>query len=157
MSDANIKTEQMQVDENSTTVNSNVSADAPIASPSAQPQAEIVSNGLETTTTTTTQQAADVQAVADIQQKVVEDTNNVPPPQEGLSENIEKIIENENDLISTKKQKVDLTSLPIRAYLDQTVVPILLQGMSILAKERPPNPIEYLGSYLLKNKDKFDA
>jgi protein dpy-30 len=29
--------------------------------------------------------------------------------------------------------------------------------MSILAKERPPNPIEYLGTYLLKNKDKFDS
>ena len=58
---------------------------------------------------------------------------------------------------AVKKQKVDLTSLPIRAYLDQTVVPVLLQGMSILAKERPPNPIEYLGTYLLKNKDKFDS
>ena len=32
--------------------------------------------------------------------------------------------------------KVDLQSLPIRAYLDQTVVPILLQGMSQLVKER---------------------
>ena len=35
-----------------------------------------------------------------------------------------------------KRQKVDLQSLPTRAYLDQTVVPILLQGMSVLAKER---------------------
>ncbi len=32
--------------------------------------------------------------------------------------------------------KVDLQSLPIRAYLDQTVVPVLLQGMSQLVKER---------------------
>lgn len=75
----------------------------------------------------------------------------------GVTENVEKIIENENDLASgAKKQKVNLQSLPIRAYLDQTVVPILLQGMSVLAKERPPNPIEYLATYLLKNKDKFD-
>ena len=36
----------------------------------------------------------------------------------------------------SKKPKVDLQSLPTRAYLDQTVVPILLQGMSVLAKER---------------------
>jgi hypothetical protein len=28
--------------------------------------------------------------------------------------------------------------------------------MSVLAKERPPNPIEYLAAYLLKNKDKFE-
>ena len=42
-------------------------------------------------------------------------------------------------------------ALPIRAYLDQTVVPILLQGLSALVKERPPNPVEYLANYLLKN------
>jgi protein dpy-30 len=35
--------------------------------------------------------------------------------------------------------------------LDQTVVPILLQGMSALVKERPPNPIEWLAAYLIKN------
>ena len=44
-----------------------------------------------------------------------------------------------------------MNSLPIRAYLDQTVVPILLQGLSALVKERPPNPVEYLANYLLKN------
>jgi len=42
-------------------------------------------------------------------------------------------------------------SLPIRAYLDQTVVPILLDGMSALVKERPPNPVEWLAAYLIKN------
>ncbi len=30
----------------------------------------------------------------------------------------------------------DLKSLPVRAYLDQTVVPLLLRGMSALVKER---------------------
>jgi protein dpy-30 len=45
----------------------------------------------------------------------------------------------------------NLNSLPIRAYLDQTVVPILLQGMAEVAKERPENPIEYLAHYLLKH------
>ena len=34
------------------------------------------------------------------------------------------------------KPKVDLQSLPTRSYLDQTVVPILLQGLSTLSKER---------------------
>ena len=32
-------------------------------------------------------------------------------------------------------------SLPIRAYLDTTVVPVLLDGMSALVKERLPNPV----------------
>lgn len=36
----------------------------------------------------------------------------------------------------TNKPKVELQSLPTRAYLDQTVVPILLQGLSTLSKER---------------------
>ena len=77
-------------------------------------------------------------------------------PQQGVDENAEKIIESESAELANKKPKVDLQGLPVRAYLDQTIVPILLQGMSVLAKERPPNPIEYLAAYLLKNKDKFD-
>jgi len=77
-------------------------------------------------------------------------------PQAGIDENVEKIIDSETAELANKKPKVDLQGLPVRAYLDQTIVPILLQGMSVLAKERPPNPIEYLASYLLKNKDKFD-
>lgn len=49
------------------------------------------------------------------------------------------------------QQKMNMHSLPIRAYLDQTVVPLLLQGMSALVKERPANPVEYLAQFLLKN------
>ena len=49
------------------------------------------------------------------------------------------------------QSKLQQQALPIRAYLDQTVVPILLQGLSALVKERPPNPVEYLANYLLKN------
>ncbi|XP_040206853.1 protein dpy-30 homolog isoform X3 [Lithobates pipiens] len=69
----------------------------------------------------------------------------------------ERIVENEKaSTEKASKQKVDLQALPTRAYLDQTVVPILLQGLSVLAKERPPNPIEFLASYLLKNKTQFE-
>ncbi len=32
--------------------------------------------------------------------------------------------------------KLNVQSLPIRAYLDQTVVPLLLQALSALVKER---------------------
>ena len=86
------------------------------------------------------------------------DEQNGNNPQAGIDQTVEKIIENESNesATNTKKLKVDLQSLPVRAYLDQTVVPILLQGMSVLAKERPPNPIEYLATYLLKNKEKFE-
>ncbi|CAL1529669.1 unnamed protein product [Lymnaea stagnalis] len=75
-----------------------------------------------------------------------------------VPENIQKIITSEKEAydVPNKRPKVDLQSLPTRTYLDQTVVPILLSGMSVLARERPPNPIEFLAAYLLKNKDQFD-
>lgn len=64
---------------------------------------------------------------------------------------------------------MDVNALPIRAYLDQTVVPLLLQGITALVAERcdflkkllvnllrfiffrPANPVEYLAAYLLKH------
>jgi protein dpy-30 len=57
---------------------------------------------------------------------------------------------------SSKRSKQDLQSLPTRQYLDQTVVPILLQGLASLARERPRDPIEYLAGYLLRHKREFD-
>lgn len=54
------------------------------------------------------------------------------------------------------KSKPDLSTLPTRAYLDQTVVPILLQAMSQLAKERPAKPIGFLAEYLLNHKEKYN-
>ncbi|XP_058881434.1 protein dpy-30 homolog isoform X4 [Acipenser ruthenus] len=77
--------------------------------------------------------------------------------EQSLEGHTPRILENEKtNTEKVSKQKVDLQSLPTRAYLDQTVVPILLQGLSVLAKERPPNPIEYLAAYLLKNKSQFE-
>ncbi|XP_029906437.1 protein dpy-30 homolog [Myripristis murdjan] len=79
-----------------------------------------------------------------------------PHAEYGLTENIQRIVDSEKGADKVLKQKVDLQALPTRAYLDQTVVPILLQGLSLLAKERPPNPIEYLAAFLLKNKAQFE-
>ncbi len=53
--------------------------------------------------------------------------------------------------LDAAQEKLNLQALPIRAYLDQTVVPLLLDGMSALVKERPPNPVEWLAAYLLKH------
>lgn len=80
----------------------------------------------------------------------------------------------ENMENNTKKS--NLNSLPTRQYLDQTVNPILLQGMEfrwvfvwikcnyknlilglkVLSKERPADPINFLAAYLLKNKSKYE-
>uniref|UniRef100_A0AAZ3S3Q7 Uncharacterized protein n=1 Tax=Oncorhynchus tshawytscha TaxID=74940 RepID=A0AAZ3S3Q7_ONCTS len=50
----------------------------------------------------------------------------------------------------SSKQKVDLQSLPTRAYLDQTVVPVLLQG------SLPHNPIEFLAAHLHQNQFQYE-
>ncbi|KAI1316430.1 hypothetical protein EDD11_009993 [Mortierella claussenii] len=49
--------------------------------------------------------------------------------------------------------KAEIAAMPIRPYLDQTVLPVLLEGMKQLAKERPQSPLEYLGHYLLNHSD----
>lgn len=50
------------------------------------------------------------------------------------------------------KKRTDLASIPTKQYIDQTVAPVLLEGLKALAKERPPDPIGYLADYLVKHK-----
>ena len=45
----------------------------------------------------------------------------------------------------------DTQNLPVRAYLDKTVVPILLQALAECSKERPEHPVEFVANYLLAN------
>ena len=71
-------------------------------------------------------------------------------PDNAPAENVREIEDAEKDL-DAAQDKLNLQALPIRAFLDQTVVPILLDGMSALVKERPPNPVEWLATYLLKH------
>lgn len=65
-------------------------------------------------------------------------------------------MEKENETNANRKSRIELNAAPTRQYLDQTVVPILLQGLSALTRERPPDPIGYLAGYLLKNKSTFE-
>lgn len=60
---------------------------------------------------------------------------------EKIEEKKEVVEENNSEMKeppepAPKKPKIDMASLPTRQYLDQTVVPILLQGLSTLSKER---------------------
>lgn len=48
----------------------------------------------------------------------------------------QKIISDEKDAIDTKRARNDVKWMSTRPYLDQTVVPILLQGLIALSKER---------------------
>ena len=68
------------------------------------------------------------------------------PNEENKSETAPKKLEK-----NEQKQQQNINSLPIRAYLDQTVVPLVLQGMAEVAKERPENLIKYLAEFLMKH------
>ena len=59
--------------------------------------------------------------------------------------------ENKKESKNETKKEQNVNSLPIRAYLDKTVVPLVLQGMAEVAKERPENPIKYLADFLMKH------
>lgn len=58
------------------------------------------------------------------------------------------------DAASAVDNKINFQALPVRAYLDQTVVPVLLQGLAAVVRERPSDPIEYLAAFLLKHNPK---
>eukprot|EP00123_Amoebidium_parasiticum_P012543 comp21433_c0_seq1/m.29558 comp21433_c0_seq1/g.29558 ORF comp21433_c0_seq1/g.29558 comp21433_c0_seq1/m.29558 type:complete len:107 (-) comp21433_c0_seq1:82-402(-) len=45
-----------------------------------------------------------------------------------------------------------LQTMSARHYLDATVVPLLLEGLTALAKERPQDPVQYLADFLVRNK-----
>jgi protein dpy-30 len=72
-----------------------------------------------------------------------------------VSSTVETDLKKAEDATDNKAKtdpKLSLNALPIRAYLDQTVVPTLLAGMSALVKDRPPgDPIEWLAHWMLRN------
>merc|ERR1712080_273252 len=77
--------------------------------------------------------------------KIMSETNNTA-----------SIAAQQREAIKQSPGPVELQSLSTRQYLDETVVPLLLEGLAILAKERPataPDAVEWLAAFLLKNKD----
>jgi protein dpy-30 len=49
----------------------------------------------------------------------------------------------------------DVQAYPTTAYFNKTVIPIIIEGLAIVAKERPKNPIEFLAAFFIKNKERF--
>jgi len=61
---------------------------------------------------------------------------------------IDDNLEDDIDVPTSSRSRI-----PTRQYLDQTVVPILLESLAALAKERPSDPIHFLINYLQKHKE----
>jgi protein dpy-30 len=48
----------------------------------------------------------------------------------------------------------DLKDMPVRQYLETTVVGIVMQGMQQLVRQRPEDPVAWLGDFLHRNNPK---
>ena len=47
----------------------------------------------------------------------------------------------------------DIKTLPMQAYLDKTVMPLVLEGMAEVSKKRPENPLKFLADYLMQHSN----
>lgn len=54
--------------------------------------------------------------------------------------------------IPTAQTLSELAGLVDKEYLDQTVMPLVYIGLERLIHERPPNPVDWMAAFLLKNK-----
>eukprot|EP00350_Pseudokeronopsis_sp_OXSARD2_P003034 CAMPEP_0170556994 /NCGR_PEP_ID=MMETSP0211-20121228/19121_1 /TAXON_ID=311385 /ORGANISM="Pseudokeronopsis sp., Strain OXSARD2" /LENGTH=89 /DNA_ID=CAMNT_0010867661 /DNA_START=83 /DNA_END=349 /DNA_ORIENTATION=+ len=54
--------------------------------------------------------------------------------------------------------KINVNALPTKAYLDATIVPTVMRGLTEVCEARPENPLEFLAYYILKhNPNKMTA
>ena len=46
-------------------------------------------------------------------------------------------------------------NLPIRQYLDKHIMPSLIEALEKLTQDKPEDPIQYIGEYLLREEEKM--
>jgi len=164
-SDAALKeTKKEQIEAPSTPqVVSAVSESAEVDLPTGLAPSTTAPTNDETPITETAEEAAPEKETPLVQEKVdepVKQTESEVPkpsePSEVFSTPAPPQPQSGNQSQSAKKSRIDLSGLPTRQYLDQTVVPILLQGLSWLAKTRPEDPITELSKYLIEHKPEHD-
>lgn len=51
------------------------------------------------------------------------------------------------------KKRTDMSTIPTKQYIDQTIAPILLEAIKAVANERPIDPVQYLADFLIKHKN----
>lgn len=74
------------------------------------------------------------------------------PPQ--IPPHILQIIDHELTS-ATSPSLADIQAYPTAAYFNKTVIPIIIEGLALVAKERPKKPIEYLAAFFIKNRERF--
>merc|ERR1711887_362477 len=102
---------------------------------------------------------SDFDCLTEVKQKMSSEATPATPSSASSQPNaatIASLAQQQRDASKSSPGPVELQSLSNRQYLDETVVPLLLEGLAILAKERPataPDAVEWLSAFLLKNKD----
>jgi protein dpy-30 len=48
----------------------------------------------------------------------------------------------------------DIKALPLRQYLEHTVVGVLMQGMQQICRKRPDDPVAFMADFLIRNNPK---
>ena len=56
--------------------------------------------------------------------------------------------------MSSKEEKEPEEIKPLRPYLEATIYEVLQQGLKELDRERPDNPLEFLGKYLMSHAER---
>ena len=59
----------------------------------------------------------------------------------------------ENIALSNNIEELNIKPIQ-QEYLDKTIFPLLLEGISWIIKEKPKDPVEHLAMFLLKNNPK---
>ena len=99
----------------------------------------------------TTEHHATEAALQDLSMTSLTASGGGPPPLPG---HILQMIEHE--LASPiAPSPADIQAYPTAAYFSQTVIPIIIEGLSLVARERPTKPIEYLAAFFMKNRERF--
>ncbi|KAB0791662.1 hypothetical protein PPYR_03462 [Photinus pyralis] len=133
---------------------------------------------LTNTTTTTTTQSDEREVSGSVEVEVEDVPEEEAEPEEDVHQEPEEFSEDKCNLFSSAKycellkiiaeseneeqflfknyNRIDLTALPPKQYLEETVVPILMPALQYLISERPPEPINALCVYLLKYKADFE-
>ena len=86
-------------------------------------------------------------------QEIMENQTNEDPAKDEPQnpENITMDTERLEQLALTLGNAIPTRSLPKQEYMQATVVPLLLEGISWIIKERPEDPVESLAMFLIKN------
>ncbi|RHZ86236.1 hypothetical protein Glove_53g16 [Diversispora epigaea] len=96
------------------------------------------------------------------------DTTGGTPSEDQLSpfkfeEQFGEVVDEERNNIQRLNMRHPQNSTAVRDYFNKTIVPSLLSGMKKMVKERPQNPCEFLGRYLIEhcehdhNKDDYSS